>query len=532
MVENERKDDNTGDSGGKSPKKLRVLLRTFGCQMNIRDSEVIAGILIQAGFELRQSEDDADVVILNTCAVREHAEEKVWSEIGSLAKRRTKHEARGTQNEIRRTKNEARGTNEVHSPWSTVHSKDARDQFCEAKKVTVTKSDSHLSARTENREPRTASPIIGLVGCMAKNYGQAAFTRSPFVDFVVGPQDIAKIPEILQKLVHSQSILRQAQDCVVDGRQNRETKDEARSTRDEKEIEARSIKHEGREGDRNRKQENTEIQRTKQPSSILFERKIWETDGLTRPEEIYHSGFRSDTKKAYIVISEGCSNYCSYCVVPYVRGQLRHRRQEDILREAQEAASKGITEIFLLGQNVNSYRSVSATGAEGDFVDLLEAVHALEGVSRISFISSHPKDSNTRLFKAIAGLEKVKKSLHLPFQSGSDHILKSMNRGYNSKYYLELAREYRKIVPGGELSTDIIVGFPGESEEDFQATYRMVEDVRFDSAFIFKYSPRPHSKAVDFSDDVEKHEKERRHKLILDLQKRVSLSARQRREAK
>jgi len=429
--------------------------------MNIRDSEVITGILQQSGFEVVASEDDADVVIYNTCAVREHAEAKVWSEIGSIAKRR-----RNPLTSLMAS-NEARGG--------------------------TGKIDNHLFPRTQNPKPRTADnrfPIIGLVGCMAKNYGQAAFARSPFVDFVVGPQDIAKIPEILQKLVHSPW-----------------STDYSKYTKDER-------------------------RRAKDQGSILFERKIWETDGLVRPEEIYHSGFRSDTKKAYIVISEGCSNYCSYCVVPYVRGPLRHRRQEDILQEAQEAASKGITEIFLLGQNVNSYRSASANGAEGDFVDLLEAVHALEGVNRISFISSHPKDSNTRLFKAIAGLEKVKKSLHLPFQSGSDRILKLMNRGYNNKYYLELAREYRKIVPGGELSTDIIVGFPGESEEDFQATYRMVEDVRFNSAFIFKYSPRPHSKAAEFSDDVPKIEKERRHKLILDLQKRISLSGKQRREAK
>ena len=477
MQDIDRSEDNNKNTG----KPRSVYIATYGCQMNVRDSEVIAGILIQAGFELTQSEDDADVVILNTCAVREHAEEKVWSEIGSIAKR---------------------GRKLVHSPWSTVHSKDKKDEFCENREPN-TENRLLILARTQNPKPGTADnrfPIIGLVGCMAKNYGQSAFARSPFVDFVVGPQDIAKIPEILQKLVHSP--------WSID--HSKYTKDEARST----------------------KHENTERRRAKDQSSILFERKIWEVDGEVRPEEIYHSGFRSDTKKAYIVISEGCSNYCSYCVVPYVRGQLRHRRQEDILREAQEAASKGITEIFLLGQNVNSYRSVSANGAEGDFVDMLEAVHALEGVSRISFISSHPKDSNTRLFKAIAGLEKMKKSLHLPLQSGSDRILKSMNRGYNSKYYLDLALEYRKIVPGGELSTDIIVGFPGESEEDFQATYRMVEDVRFDSAFIFKYSPRPHSKAAEFSDDVPKLEKERRHKLILDLQKRVSLSVRQRREVK
>jgi 2-methylthioadenine synthetase len=209
-------------------------------------------------------------------------------------------------------------------------------------------------------------------------------------------------------------------------------------------------------------------------------------------------------------------------------GPLRHRRREDILREVRDAVSRGLSEIFLLGQNVNSYRS----GDKGDFVDLLEDAHAIEGVKEITFTSSHPRDSGIRLFKAVGGLERVKKWLHLPFQSGSDRVLKAMNRGYNSKYYLELAREYRRIVPGGELSTDVIVGFPGETEEDFQSTCRILEEVRFNKAYIFKYSPRPHSRAAEMEDDVPRREKERRHKLALDLQKRISLSGKQRRKAK
>jgi len=414
----------------------KIFIRTYGCQMNVRDSEVIAGILMQAGFELVGSEDDADVVIFNTCAVREHAEEKVWSEIGRVCKARRNKErvARGLTGNARELRKSVPG-------------------------------------------PIGRKPVIGLVGCMGRNYGAGAFERSPLVDFVAGPQDISKIPEILKRIFHSRQ-------SALYGK----GEDEAN----------------------------------------LFERKIWEIDGDVRPEEIYHSGFRSGKTQAYIVISEGCSNHCSYCIVPYVRGPLRHRRREDILREVGDAVSRGLSEIFLLGQNVNSYRS----GDKGDFVDLLEEAHAIDGVKEITFISSHPRDSGTRLFKAVGGLERVRKWLHLPFQSGSDRVLKAMNRGYNSKYYLELAREYRRIVPGGELSTDVIVGFPGETEEDFQATCRMLEEVRFNTAYIFKYSPRPHSRAAEMEDDVPRREKERRHKLALDLQKRISLSGKQRRKAK
>ncbi len=438
MQDIDRSEDNNKNTG----KPRSVYIATYGCQMNVRDSEVIVGILKQAGFEVVGCEAEADVVIFNTCAVREHAEEKVWSEIGRIAKRGPRREAGGTE--------------EVHSRRSIDHSKGINDKSCV----------NRISGTADDRKT-----IIGLVGCMAKNYAQAAFERSPFVDFVAGPQDIAKIPDILKSLENSKRYA---------------------------------------------------------PGSLLLERKIWEVDGDVRPEDIYHTGFRSDNKQAYVVISEGCSNHCSYCIVPYVRGPLRHRGQEDILREVREAAAQGVSRVFLLGQNVNSYRS----GGKGDFVGLLEAVHAIEGVKEITFTSSHPRDSGTRLFKAIGGLERVRKWLHLPFQSGSDRILKAMNRGYNSKYYLELAREYRKIVPGGELSTDVIVGFPGETEEDFQATYRMVEEVHFNTAYIFKYSPRPHSRAAGLEDDVPRQEKERRHKLVLDLQKRISLSGKQRGKAK
>jgi tRNA-2-methylthio-N6-dimethylallyladenosine synthase len=354
--------------------------------MNVRDSEVICGLLKKEGYKIAEEPKSADIVLFNTCSVRQHAEEKVWSEIG-------------------RFKN---------------------------------------------------GKIIGLVGCMAKNYQDKVFERAPNVDFVVGPQDLDRIPAIIDRIVEQK----------------------------------------------------------KQP---LLELKIWETDGEPRPEEIYHTGFHEDKEHAYVIISEGCSNYCSYCVVPYVRGQLRHRNYSEILREIKEGIDTGIKRFTLLGQNVNAYQF-----EEIDLVKLLELVNKTEGLKEFSFITSHPKDTSLDLFKAMADLGKLKKYLHLPVQSGSDRILKLMNRGYSRKFYLDLAQNYRKIVSGGALSTDIIAGFPTETEEDFKDSYNLVKEIEFNSAFIFKYSVRPNTEAANMFDDVPQQEKERRHRLILDMQKQIS----------
>lgn len=352
--------------------------------MNVRDSEVISGLVQKAGFKIVDKADKADVVILNTCSVRKHAEDVVWSEIG------------------------------VHKNGK----------------------------------------IIGLVGCMAQNYKEGVFQRAANVNFVVGPSDIAKIPLILKDLLKDKGIL---------------------------------------------------------------ERKIWETDGLNRPEEIYHTGYHNDKSHVYIVISEGCSNFCSYCVVPYVRGPERHRRFTDIIKEAEQALDNGINKITLLGQNVNSYKSENA-----DFRELLKRINALKGLKEFSFLTSHPKDTDVRLFEAMAGLDKLSKWLHLPLQSGSDNILKSMKRNYSKDYFLDLTREYRKIVKGGTLTTDVIVGFPGESEKDFQETFDLLKKIKFDAAYIFKYSPRPGTQADMMKDDVPQKEKERRHRLILDQQRSLA----------
>ncbi|MFH0913315.1 MAG: tRNA (N6-isopentenyl adenosine(37)-C2)-methylthiotransferase MiaB [Candidatus Omnitrophota bacterium] len=369
----------------------KVFLRTFGCQMNVRDTEVISGLLQKEGYQITEDPKKAGIIILNTCSVRQHAEDKVWSEVGRYK---------------------------------------------------------------DGLSPKGILPIIGVVGCMATNYKQKIFERAPNVDFVVGPSDIHKIPVIIKELTGKKSLL---------------------------------------------------------------ERKVWETDGSIRPEEIYHSGFYEDKQHAYIVISEGCSNYCSYCVVPYVRGELKNRNHQDILKEIEEAVSKGITRITLLGQSVNAYEY-----NEVNFVKFVELVNLVKGLKEFSFITSHPKDTSVELFRVMADSEKLKKYLHLPVQSGSDKILNLMKRGYSGKFYLDLIDNYRKIIKGGILTTDIIVGFPTETKRDFQDTYDLTKRIGFDAAYIFKYSTRPHTEAEKLADDVDRAEKARRHKLILDLQKSIS----------
>jgi len=389
----------------------KVFIKTFGCQMNVRDSEVIAGLLIKEGYCLADSPEKADIVLFNTCSVRQHAEDKVWSEIG-------------------RYKNKGPS----------------------------------LSLGTNHARKKT----IGVIGCMAQSYKEKIFERAPLVDFVVGPSDIHQIPQILRKVSKCQSV--------------------------------------------------------KVPGKNLFELKVWETDSLVRPEEIYHSGFYEDKEHAYVVISEGCSNFCSYCIVPYVRGALHNRNHKDILKEIREALESGIKRITLLGQNVNAYQ-------DGDinFIRLMEQVNDLGDLEEFSFITSHPRDTSGNLFKSMARLAKLKKYLHLPVQSGSDRILKAMNRGYTRRFYLDLAQNYRKMVKKGALTTDIILGFPGEREEDFKDTYNLVQEIEFDAAYIFKYSPRSHSAALNFNDDVPREEKERRHRLILELQKEISRKKAQKR---
>ncbi len=240
------------------------------------------------------------------------------------------------------------------------------------------------------------------------------------------------------------------------------------------------------------------------------------TDKIDKKRPELFLAHREDKYKAYVSIGEGCNNFCSYCIVPYVRGKERSRDAKDIIKEVKNLARRGFKEIILLGQNVNSYKGIG-------FVKLLKELNNVKAIERIRFMTSHPKDASTGLFKAMRDLEKVCAHLHLPLQAGSDRILKLMNRGYTAKKYLDTIREYKKYVPGGSITTDIIVGFPSETKNDFDNTVKIMKDVGFDGAYMFKYSPRPPAKSSKLKDDVSQNTKEGRLATLINLQREISL---------
>ena len=226
-------------------------------------------------------------------------------------------------------------------------------------------------------------------------------------------------------------------------------------------------------------------------------------------------------KTAYVKIMEGCSNFCSYCIVPYVRGPERSRHAEEILEEVRQLIDRGVERITLLGQNVNSYGK--GLRDRISFPELLKEIDKIaQGRVEIDFVTSHPKDASVEMFKAMAESRYISKKLHLPLQSGSNKILKMMNRNYTIEKYKSLVKEFRRMVNGASLTTDIIVGFPKETKKDFEDTLKAVKEIEFDAAYIFKYSPRPFTKANEFDDDVPEYEKKRRHAVLLKEQKEIS----------
>ena len=380
-------------------KKLWVC--TYGCQMNVRDSEEVTGLLLEKGYVLVESEAQADVILFNTCSIREHAEDRVWSNVGALK---------------------------------------------EAKKL----------------RPEL---IIGVMGCMAKAQNQKIFKRMPHVDFISGPAQLYEVPELIES-----------------------------------------------------------IWEERKPMAAIQEKRRAEFQTIS-----YHSGKIS----ALVTIMEGCDKVCSYCVVPYTRGPEVSRPPEQIIHEVRKLAGQGFKEVMLLGQNVNSYgrrmsgeplvlRQAQDERSRMTFPELLAQVNEVPGIERVRFITSHPWDAVEGLFDAMRDLPHVCEHLHLPVQSGSDRVLERMRRGYTAKEYLGKLELLRRRVPGVAVTTDLIVGFPGETEEDFEATLRLVEQARFDSAFIFSYSPRPFAAASRWEDDVPAEVKGRRLQRLLALQERIS----------
>ncbi|MFC1708679.1 tRNA (N6-isopentenyl adenosine(37)-C2)-methylthiotransferase MiaB [Candidatus Omnitrophota bacterium] len=369
----------------------RLYIRTFGCQMNDRDSEFVIGQFLSNSYKLATDVLEADVILLNTCSVRQHAEDKVFSELGRLRKLKNSNSRQTT---------------------------------------------------------------IGVIGCMAKNLGNRIIKRMPHVDIVCSPNDLDKIYRLVENA---------------------------------------------------RKQK----------------RHLVEIGSQIRDSSFYKHFYHQDKTHSYVNISEGCSNFCSYCVVPYVRGKHRSRPVVDILNEINQLIKDGVNSITLLGQNVNDYSQVAGK-KKTEFVNLLDIISDIEDIKELNFVTSHPKDVDIKLFDLMASKRNIKKYLHLPVQSGSNRILKLMNRKYTREKYVEIIEQYRKEIPNGNLATDIIVGFPMESDKDFRDTLNLVKKIKFNHAFIFKYSPRPHTKASNMIDDVPMDVKKKRHKILLDLQKKIS----------
>ena len=356
--------------------------------MNDRDSELIAGMLIEKGYEITDNPEKANIVLFNTCSVRQHAEDRVIGNIQKLSSRRKKDPA------FR----------------------------------------------------------IGVLGCMAQRHGEMLFKEHPQVDFVVGPSNIYDIPELISKA---------------------ET-----------------------------------------------EEKVLAVNNKKRPKKKVSDKHRSGVFSSFVNIMYGCDNFCSYCVVPYVRGREVSRPKKDILDEVKGLASRGFKEVTLLGQNVNSYGKGLA--GKVTFPDLLEAVNKIKGIERIRFTTSHPKDATRSLFRAMKDLDKVCEHIHLPLQSGSDKMLDLMNRKYKFEDYMKKVAMLRKMIPDVGISTDIIVGFPSEKERDYASTRKALEEVAFNSAFIFKYSPRPPAVSSCLIDDVSEEDKKKRNNDLLAIQKKIS----------
>jgi tRNA-2-methylthio-N6-dimethylallyladenosine synthase len=378
-----------------------VYIKTYGCQMNERDSEAVAGQLQAKGYTLAASEGVADVILLNTCSVRDMAEQKAIGKMQSIA------------------------------------------------------------AQVRRRRPNV---VLGFMGCMAQSRGQQLIDQLPDVDLVIGTQKFHRTADYLD------DILSGKREKVVD------VESEAGS-------EAAIKEH------------------------IL--------DGILAANG--KSASRSAT--AFVSIMQGCNQYCTFCIVPYTRGQERSRTIADIVAECRQLVESGVKEITLLGQIVTSYgkREIKPHEGKSGFVQLLEAVHAIDGLERIRFTSPHPKGYGDDLVEAYGRLPKLCESAHLPVQSGSDRILQLMHRGYTRERYLGIIEKLRQAKPRMGITTDIIVGFPGETEEDFERTLSLARQVEFDNAFIFKYSPRKDTPATAMPGQLPREIKEERNARLLCL---------------
>jgi len=373
----------------------RVYIETYGCQMNEHDSERILRFLEGSHYVETKEAKEADLVLINTCSVREKPEHKVYSALGRY-----------------KWLKEKRGT------------------------------------------------IIGVAGCVAQQEGDKLLDRVPYLDMVIGTHAIPMLPQLLQKI-------------EVSGERVCETSFD---------------------------------QNGKYLEAVLPEKPV-------------------DKVKSYVTIMQGCDHFCSFCIVPYVRGREKSRSSREIFEEVKHLAKMGVKEVCLLGQNVNGYGK--GLEEEISFSELLERINEIEGLQRIRFTTSHPKDLSEELIQVFSRLKKLCEHIHLPFQSGSDKILKAMHRGYTKESYLEKIDRVKKACPSIALTADVIVGFPGEEEKDFEETLDLMRKVQFEDLFSFKYSPRKGTRAAQFQDKVEEKVKQNRLSILQGIQKEITLQKNQ-----
>lgn len=369
----------------------KACIITYGCQMNKYDSEVISGLLEKESYLLTDVPEDADLILINTCSVRQHAEQRVFSKLGVVS--------------------------------------------------LLKKENPYL--------------LIGICGCMAERLGSVLLKRFPALDLVIGPNNIDYLSDLLKR-----------------------------------------------------------VKRGERGVSIGSNRAL-----QTEVDSYVDRGVTSGINKltSFVPISFGCNNFCSYCIVPYVRGKQRDRKQEDIIREIRDLVNSGCIEVTLLGQNVSSYRSQATS-----FVDLLTNVNDINGLRRIRFITSHPRDVHDKLIEAVQRLDKVCEHFHLPIQAGSDKILGLMQRGYTVQTYRQLIDKIKTQIPNVSITTDLIIGFPGEGQQEFKETISLVKELKFDSAFIFKYSPREGTPAVLLTEQIDEQIKTERVRELISIQKEIT----------
>jgi len=360
-------------------------METYGCQMNVADSELMLGQLRRAGFERVEEAAHADVILVNTCAIREHAEQRIYGRLGELS-------------------------------------------------------------RYKVRRPGV---VLGVAGCMAQHLRERLIEKVPQVDLVIGPDGYRDLPVLV---------------------------DQARE----------------------------------EPTLAVRLSRV-ETYGDLTPA-------RADGVRAWVSIMRGCDKFCTFCIVPYVRGRERSLPADEVIRQVEHAAAEGFKEIVFLGQTVNAYKE-----GDTDFAALLRRADRVDGIERIRFTSPHPADMTDRAVEAIGSCAKVMPQVHLPLQSASNAVLERMKRIYSIEQYEALVAKLRAAVPDLALTTDVIVGFPGETEADFEATRAAMRRIRYDGAFLFKYSPRPGAKSAAWEDDVPDAEKTRRITVLIEEQKEMSL---------